>query len=143
MVGVDTELTVPITKIDPDQRLFGGWAYVRKIGGDVVSDHSGDIVDDTSWPAMKQAFIQYALEVRKGDDNHEVFDVADLAELMIFDGERRAMLGLPDTVPDGVFVSFRASDTPEGDALWKAIKAGQRRALSIVGTGRREAIDDE
>jgi len=138
---MDTELTVPISKLDPDQRLFGGWAYIAKTADGQVVDHSGDVVDDQAWPVLKQAFIDYALEVRKGDDNHQSFEVADLAELMIFDQERRDMLGLPDTIPDGVFVSFKAADSPEGEALWQAIKNGDRQALSIVGAGRREELD--
>lgn len=139
---METRVEVPIIKLNDEQRLFGGWAYVRSVAGEVVVDHSGDTIDtEEAWSMMKDAFTRYALEIRKGDNQHEVFEVSDLVEMMIFDKERAEMLGLPPGFNEGVFVSFRAADTPEGDELWEAIKSGERRAMSIVGSGFREAIE--
>lgn len=132
-------ITVPITKVN-ERREFGGWAYVSKsVDGAQVVDHSGDVVDDVAWESMRDAFVDYALESRAGDDMHATFGVAKLAELFVSDEERWAQLGIPEgTLPRGVFATFRAESSPEGDALWDAVKSGKRLALSIVGSGRRE-----
>ena len=137
------KVRVAISKISDEQRMWGGWAYVAKTAdGTVVEDHSGDVVDTPeAWAALEKAFTDYALESRAGDDAHTVFGAADLVEMFISTPEKRAQLGIPDgTLPDGVFVSFKAAATPEGDALWAKVKSGEYRALSIVGAGRREAI---
>lgn len=138
------ETRVPIVKIDEGRRLFGGWAYVAKdSAGNVVTDHSDDVIDtDEAWQALEDALVQYALEIRKGDDMHEVYDAADLVELFIIDEQRREALGIPEGVLPmrAAFVTFKAADTEAGDALWQAIRNGERRMLSIVGIGEREEI---
>ena len=140
---METRVEVPIAKLS-EERLFGGWAYVAvDADGEVVPDHSGDIVDTPeAWDAFRKALVDYALSVRKGDDNHESFEVADLVELFVLDEERRHALNIPDGVlpKRAAFVSFRAADTPEGDALWDAIRKGERKMLSIVGLGEREDV---
>jgi hypothetical protein len=141
-----TSRLVPITKLDDERRLFGGWAYVAmtKTGRQVV-DQSGDVVDTAeAWEAMKDAFLQYALESRKGDLEHETFDVAKLVELFVSDEERWEQMGIPaGTLPKGVFVTFRALDTPGGDQLWDGVKSGRLHSLSIVGEGWREDLEDD
>jgi len=134
---MEHEFTVPITKIDPDRRIFGGWAYVAKTAdGQVVTDHSGDMVDTPeAWRQLVDAFYNYAVEVRAGDEQHQEFGVSKLAEFFVSDPERWEQIGIPQGVlPQGVFVSFRAVD----EAFWQKIKGGAYQALSIVGTGVRE-----
>jgi hypothetical protein len=141
---METRATIPITKIDDDQRIFGGWAYIAVTKtGDPVEDHSGDVIDTPeAWAALKDAFIRYALESRQGDDMHATFGVAKLAELFISDPERWEQVGIPaGTLPQGVFLTFKADDTPDGERLWQRIKTGELSALSIVGAGRREPIE--
>lgn len=134
--------TVDIIKVDEDRRLFGGWAYVaRDASGRQVVDHSGDVVDtDEAWNALKDAALRYAVEVRAGDDMHRDFGVAKLAEFMVWDEEKREQLGIEGGPQRAIFTSFRAEDTPEGEAYWQKIKRGDVKALSIVGRGRREAL---
>lgn len=135
---METRITVPVSKIDEERRLVGGWAYVAKTAdGEQVVDHSGDFIDDESWPELVEAFIAYGLESRSGDDMHAVFGVAKLAELFVSDEERWEQLGVPaGMLPKGVFVSFRIDD--EHDDVWDAVKSGDRKALSIVGRGWRD-----
>ena len=138
------ETRVPIVKIDEGRRLFGGWAYVAKDSqGNIVTDHSDDVIDtDEAWQSLEDALVTYALEIRKGDDQHQSFGAADLVELFIIDEHRRDALGIPDGVlpQRAAFVTFRAADSPAGDELWKAIRSGERRMLSIVGIGERKEI---
>jgi hypothetical protein len=134
---MEHEFTVPITKIDPDRRIFGGWAYVAKTAdGQIVTDHSGDMVDTPeAWRQLVDAFYDYAVEVRAGDEQHQEFGVSKLAEFFVSDPERWEQIGIPQGVlPQGVFVSFRAVD----EQFWQKIKDGAYQALSIVGTGVRE-----
>lgn len=141
---IESHVQIPIVKIDPDQRLFGGWAYVAITkDGAPVEDHSGDLVDtDDAWQMLKDAFVKYALESRAGDDMHQEFGVAQLVEMFISDEERWQQIGIPEgTLPKGVFLSFKADDSEEGDRLWDRVKAGHLKSLSIVGRGYREVID--
>jgi len=142
---MEARAVIPIEKLNDEERTFGGWAYVAvDKHGQAVVDHSGDTIDTPeAWDALRKAFIRFAVEVRKGDDMHQNFEVADLVEMFIVDKDKRDMLGLPEGyLPGaGVWVSFKAAESPEGEALWAAIKSGERKALSIVGTGVREPID--
>lgn len=142
----DNALIVPIAKLDEEQRIYGGWAYVcRMPDGTLVEDHSGDVVDTPeAWDALKRAFVRYALVSRSGDLMHEEADASDLVELWFSDRERRLVLGIPEGVlPDGVFVSFKARENPAGERLWQGVKAGLIRALSIVGEGTREPLGED
>jgi len=137
---------VPVLKLDDEQRLFGGWAYVARLAdGTLVEDHSGDVIDTPeAWEALTKAFIRYALVGRTGDLMHEEMDAADLVEMAIFDRPKREALGLPEGVlPDGIYVSFKARESPSGERLWKGVKSGRIRSLSIVGTGEYEELPEE
>lgn len=143
---MDDHLTVPIAKIDLERRLFGGWAYIAHArDGSQVVDHSGDVVDTPeAWTALEDSFIEYALESRSGDLDHQEWGAADLVEMAIFSPEKTAALGLPDgSLPQGVYVSFKARVSPAGRRLWEGVKNGTIRSLSIVGDGWREPLEGE
>ena len=137
---------IPIAKLGTDdQRLFGGWAYVARMpDGTLVEDASGDVVDTPdAWDALAKAFTRYALVGRTGDYMHEDYGAADLVELFICDAAKRGALSLPEGVlPDGIYVSYKARETPAGEKLWKGVKSGRIRALSIVGQGTRENLEE-
>lgn len=136
---------VPILKLNEEQRLFGGWAYVARLpDGSLVEDHSGDVIDTPeAWDALTKAFIRYALVGRTGDYMHTDMDAADLVEMMIVDQPKREALGLPEGVlPDAIYVSYKARESPAGERLWRGIKAGRIRALSIVGQGVYEELEE-
>ena len=107
--------------------------------GQLAVDHSGDVVDTPqAWDSLVDAFTEYALTGRDGDEMHQTFGVSKLAEFFVSDPTRWEQLGIPAGVlPQGIFVSYRA----ETDDLWGKIKDGTYTALSIVGTGYREAVD--
>ena len=139
-------LRVPIAKVDLERRLFGGWAYIaRARDGSQVVDHSGDVIDTPeAWTALTDSFVEYALDSRSGDLDHAEFGAADLVEMFVSDAEKRAALGLPEgSLPDGVYVSFKARTSPAGRRLWEQVKSGAIRSLSIVGDGWRESLDGE
>ena len=140
-MGTETRLTVPITKIDDERQVYGGWAYVAKdAAGDVVVDHSGDVVDTPeAWTAMVDAFYEYALVGRDGDEMHQTFGVSKLAEFFVSDPERWEQLGIPAGVlPQGVFVSYHTDDA----AVWAKIKDKTYGSLSIVGSRYKDVDND-
>lgn len=136
---------MPLAKLSEEERLFGGWAYVARMpDGTLVEDHSGDVIDTPeAWEALTKAFIRYALVGRTGDLMHTEEEAADLVEMMIFDQPKREALSLPEGVlPDAIFLSFKARETPQGERLWRGVKSGAIRALSIAGQGYREDLED-
>ena len=145
-MGTEQRIQVPITKIDDERRIYGGWAYVAKTAdGAVAVDHSGDVIDTPeAWTALVDSFYQYALVGRDGDEMHQtdtdgaLVTVSKLAEFFVSDPERWEQLGIPEgAMPQGVFVSYHT----DSDEVWGKVKDGTYRSLSIVGTGSREAIN--
>lgn len=139
-------LCIPIAKLDEDQRLFGGWAYVARMpDGTLVEDHSGDVIDTPeAWDALTKAFVRYALVGREGDLMHSEFGATDLVEMFICDQAKREALGLAEGIlPDAIFVSYKARETPAGERVWRGIQSGKYRSLSIVGQGYREDLESD
>lgn len=132
----------PITKIEPEQRRFWGWAYQHKNSdGEQVVDHSGDTVDTPeAVAAFSEAFSDFVKHYRQGDDRHQTFGAATLIEAAELNPDKLRAIGY-DIVkgPSGWFVGFEANPGDDGDRLWEGVKDG-RRMLSIVGAGMREPI---
>ena len=120
---METELHANIIKVDAPRRMFFGWSYVVKKNGEYVEDHSGDIVDTPeAVDAMENAFYQYALHSRGGDDGHSVFGVAQLVEQVVFTPEKIEKMGLnPETTPVGVWSGYYVPPTELGDRLLHSI----------------------
>jgi hypothetical protein len=126
--------------VDTERRVFGGWAYQWRNGdGELITDDSGDFIDTPETEeALVDAWTSYTLESRSGDDQHETFGASTLVESMSFTDETVEALGIPDYQARGIFVKYRADDSPQGDELWEGVKTGERAMLSIVGIGVRE-----
>lgn len=139
---METEYHANIVKVDAPRRMFFGWSYIAKKAGDQIVDHSGDVIDTPeAVSALEDAFYEYALKSRSGDDGHKSFGVAELVEQVVFTEEKIEKMGLdPATTPVGVWSGYYAPPTPDGDRLLAAVQSGEHRSLSVVGRGRREAI---
>lgn len=127
-----------IAKIDPDQRLVFGWAYVtHDREGNVVVDKSGDFVDD--YNEIEKSAYKFVLKSRQGDVDHTNVAASEMVESMVFTPEKIAKMGIPPgTVPTGWWVGFRIND----DAAWDSVKSGERTAFSIHGSGTRKSVED-
>lgn len=128
--------------VDTERRLFGGWAYQwRDADGEIVVDHSGDFIDiPEAEEALVDAFTDYVLKDRTGDDQHEVFGASTLVGNLAFTEDVMEALGWADLVKErGIFTVYRADDTPQGEQLWDRIKSGEAQMLSIVGARRDDA----
>ncbi len=137
---MDKQLSGEIVKVDDEQGRVYGWAYVLTKEGEQVVDHSGDVIDTPeARHQLEEAFVKYVKDHRTGDLDHETFGVSRLIEAAVITTEKAALMGLPNTSREGLWVGYEFNrDTPEGQAAWQ--KAKTRGAFSIVGRGRRETV---
>lgn len=129
-------LTAEISKVDDDQMLAFGWASVGiEKGGSIVDDHQGDVLDTPE--EIEKAAYRYVLESRDGGEMHIRKGVATLVESFASTPEKWEAMGIPEgTLPVGWWVGYKVHD-PE---VWKGIKDGRYRMLSVHGRGNREPI---
>ena len=133
--------TCHIEKSETDQRRFWGKGYIHTSDGEPVTDHSGDVIDTPeAQAALEEAFYGFVKDYRSGDLEHEEFGAATLIEGVIVTAEKKAAGLYPAEMDEGLYVGFQAEKTDAGDALWEGIKSGRLKALSIVGSGTREAM---
>ncbi len=134
------QLSGEIVKVDEEQGRVYGWAYVFTKNGEQVEDHSGDIIDSAeSRAALEDAFVGYVKDHRTGDLDHRTFGVSKLIEAAFITKDKAELMGMTAD-REGMWVGYEFNrDTPEGLQAWETAKT--RGAFSIVGRGRREAID--
>lgn len=124
------------SKVDEDQRVVGGWAYVFEDDGQMEVDHSGDFIDKASLPALEKAVREYMLESREADEMHvKVSDVGKVVGSLVLTPEKAAAFGIV-TKRYGWIVEFQIQD----DETWAKIKDGTYSAFSIRGAGQREKV---
>lgn len=132
-------IDVPISKMDPEQRLAFGWANVAfRKDGSLVLDRQGDFVDDVA--ELEKTAYHYVLESRDAGQDHGRRGVAQLVESMVFTPEKLEKMGLaPDAVPLGWWTGYKVHD----DEVWKGVKDGDYEMFSIHGLGRRTPAEEE
>lgn len=141
---IDADLTLKITKIDPDQQKVFGWAFVSQRGDYLIIDKQGDIILPED---LELGAHDFALNWRSQGDMHSMTDgVPDrrgnMIESLVFTKEK-ADAGVIAKDPEtgeqlyGWFVGFKVDD-PQ---LWEAHKRGDRPEFSIGGKGRRVEVD--
>ena len=133
---------IRICKIDPEQRRVWGWGYIAKTAdGEPVVDWSGDVIDtDEAFAALEDAIYRFVRDSGEGDDMHETFGVSKLIEAVVMSPAKAEAMGLDPAVPSGVWLGFEFNDDPAGLEAWEKVKTGERRMMSIVGTGAKQAI---
>ncbi len=121
-----------VMKIEPEARVFYGWASVVEVDGETVSDWEGD-----GWsPAeMEKAAWDYA----SGDGTHGVMHgtmaTSDLIASVPFTKDLQEALGI-DLGKVGWLVGYRVNDLD----LWDRIKSGDLPDLSIGASGERHEV---
>lgn len=123
--------TVPISKMDEDQRLVFGWASVIEENGKPVVDQQGDIISERE---LENAFYGFAKDARIAGEMHDRIGVGDLVECVVFTRDKQEALGV-DLGKVGAWVGFRLE--PE---VFAKVKSGEYRAFSIGGRGARTAV---
>lgn len=134
---MDVEFTADIAKLDYEQRLVFGWAYVAEDNGIDVVDHSGDVVGKAALDDLESAMYEYVLTSREADDMHtQLEDVGKLVEAIVLTPAKAEAMGIT-TKRYGAWVGFHIDD----EDAWQKIKKGERRMFSIRGTGTREDLN--
>lgn len=123
-----------ILKVDEDQRMAFGWAYVAvDAAGQQVVDLSGDVVDDPE--ELAKAAYDFVLNARTGDVMHQEKVIGELVESLVITPDKLAKLGVPDGVlPQSAWwIGFHVTDP----GVWSQIRAGDWTAFSVGGEGVR------
>lgn len=129
-------LSVPISKLEPDQnRVFGYASVCEKDGKPVI-----DVQDDWSSEAdMEEAFYDFVKNARAAGEMHQGYGegFGECIECMVFTKAKQEVLGIVLKDKDGkqivpAWVGFEV--TP---ALFAKVKTGTYPAFSIGGSGIR------
>jgi hypothetical protein len=122
-----------IVKVDDEQRTVWGWASVIAEDGKPVVDRQGDIITEADLIAAAHDFM---LNARQAKAMHEGDRVGDVVESMVLTEDRAKALGIPGGGKVGWLIAMKIHD----DAVWKRVKAGELRAFSIGGRGKRREV---
>lgn len=131
-LDADWSLSVPISKLDDEQRMVWGWASVIEEGGSVVTDKQDDQIEIAELSKAAHGFMR---DSRVGGDMHEELGIGDVVESIVFTPDLQKALGVKlDKV--GWFIGLHVTS----DDVWKRVKSGDLKAFSFGGRARRETI---
>lgn len=130
---MDFEHVLEFEKIEPEQRIAWGWAYVCEEDGHQVIDHSGDIMDAAD---VQKAAHGFVCDSRTGRLMHEGEPIGHVVDSIFFSKALQEALGI-HLGKVGWFLGIRVDD----DAAWAGIKDGTYPALSIGGSADAVALD--
>ena len=121
-----------VSKIDEDQNLVFGWAYIAEDAtGKTMYDHSDEF---TTGGELEKMQYEYVLQKRVGGEMHER-EVGALVESVVMTKEKQRAMGLPDgSLPVGVWVGFKVHSE-----VFAKVKDGTYTAFSIGGKAEKVA----
>lgn len=117
--------TVEIEKLDEEQRIVWGWAYVCEDCDGQVVDHSGDITEAVEVQKAAHGFVS---DSRDGGLLHQG-KAGTIVDSIFFSKAVQDALGI-DLGRVGWFIGYRVDD----DAAWAGVKDGTYAAFSIGGS---------
>ncbi len=120
-------ITCAISKLNEDQNLVFGWAYVSETNGDAVVDYQGDTISESE---LEKAFYDFVINARNAGEMHRNL-AGVLVECCVFTKEKQAALGI-DLGMVGAWVGFKLN--PE---VFAKVKSGEYKMLSIGGKAKR------
>lgn len=133
-VEVTPGIEVAITKTIEEKRVVMGWSTVCTVGGVEVEDLQHHVI---SPDVMEEAYDDYALASRRGNDMHQGDPTSVLLHGFPFTKGNQAVLGI-DLGMEGYFGIWKVLD----DETWKLVKAGKRPMFSIGGMALLEDVPD-
>ena len=127
-----------IMKSDDEKMLAFGWASVSmRVGGEVIEDWQGDIIEPAE---LEAAAYEYVRLYGEGGEMHERGGVAVLIESAVFTEEKMEAMGIPaGTLPVGWWIGFKVLDKE----VWEKVKDGTYPMFSIEGEAERVEVDEE
>lgn len=117
-----------IMKSDDEKMLAFGWASVSmRVGGEVIEDWQGDIIEPAE---LEAAAYEYVRLYGEGGEMHERGGVAVLVESVVFTEDKMKAIGIPaGTLPIGWWIGFKVLD----EDVWEKVKDGTYPMFSIEG----------
>ena len=127
-----------IMKSDDEKMLAFGWASVSmRVGGEVIEDWQGDIIEPAE---LEAAAYEYVRLYGEGGEMHERGGVAVLVESVVFTEEKMEAMAIPaGTLPVGWWIGFKVLDKE----VWEKVKDGTYPMFSIEGEAERVEADEE
>lgn len=119
------EVLAEIIKINQEERLAYGWAYVTKAGGNVSYDHSKEWMTSET---LTKAATDFMLNSRTAKSMHSGEKVADIVHSLPVTKDVADALGI-QADREGWIVGVKVFD----DAVWEMIKSGKLSSFSIGG----------
>lgn len=130
-------LQMPVAKVDDGDlmQVFGFLSVANTADGEPITDSHGDQI---SISTLEKAAYDYNLEARGvGLEHQKTRGVGRLLESCVFTPAKKKLLKAE--CAEGWWVGFKIDDP----AIWKRVKAGELKMLSIGGWARREALSGE
>jgi len=129
-------VTIPITKMDEEQRLVFGWANMPHPVGKDLGPPKIDLQDDQILLAdLEKAAYEYIEFSREGDEMHTEKVVATIVESMVFTPEKMEKMGVTWDGPYGWWVGYRVA----ADVFAK-VKDGTYKMFSIGGSAKQVEV---
>lgn len=125
----DWAVSIPISKVDDEERMIWGWASVIEEDGTVVTDKQGDKIELAELSNAAREFMKF---YRVGGDMHDVMGTGDIVESIVFTPDLQKALGI-DLKKVGWFIGYHVTS----DDVWKRVKSGDLKAFSFGGRARR------
>jgi broad specificity phosphatase PhoE/2'-5' RNA ligase/cation transport regulator ChaB len=145
----DFEIVGEIIKLDKPRQIAFGWFSVVEIEGRPVQDTQGDVITEET---IETTAYDFVLNARKGGEMHEqngdgeVRGVGRLIESVVFTREKQAAMLASlqaqkiDASLDLHCVCWWGGMKIDNSDTWDKVTAGELRAWSIGGRGKRAAL---
>jgi hypothetical protein len=127
------ELKSDIIKVDVDQRLVWGWAYVSTVKGVRSVDHSDESV---SPEVLVKAATNFMLSVRTAKAMHQGDSVGEVVHSFPLTKELGESLGVSSD-REGWIICMKIHN----DEVWQSVKSGELSAFSIGGRALRRSLE--
>lgn len=126
-------ITFDFEKADTEGRYVRGWASVVSVGGEAVEDTQGDVIEMDELRKAAHAFIT---DARVAKAMHAGAQVGEVVESVIVDDAFVKAMGAT-TDQRGWWIGMKIND----DTIRKRVKAGELKAFSIGGRGKRQKME--
>jgi hypothetical protein len=128
-----TEIKADILKVDEDERIVWGWAYVSTVKGVPSVDHSNESV---SPEVLVKAATNFMLSVRTAKAMHQGDSVGEVVHSFPLTKELGESLGVSSD-REGWIICMKIHD----EKVWQSVKSGELSAFSIGGRALRRSLE--
>ena len=128
-----TEIKADILKVDEDERIVWGWAYVSTVKGVPSVDHSNESV---SPEVLVKAATNFMLSVRTAKAMHQGDSVGEVVHSFPLTNELGKSLGVSSD-REGWIICMKIHD----EKVWQSVKSGELSAFSIGGRALRRSLE--